>query len=361
MAEDPGQKQSGGSRGRLAGLELAIFNRQLASMVATHLPLAPALRALSRDIRKPAIRRSLEELCRSVEAGASLSEALRMHGRFLPPLYVSLIEAGEKSGNLAEALNQIAEHSQKMASFRARMWEMFTYPIVVLCVAALIFLCICYFIVPTFAEMFTGLGGGASLPQPTRLVIGVSDFLRAYLPIILLVAAALVTAAIFIWRAAPVRRVRDAVSLYFPLLGRFMRAAYTAQLAQTLGALLRSGMMLPRALELAAGTCRNSIMEKSIMKLRREVASGKKLSEAMFEYRVIPYSLAWMVSAGEQGGNLDESLFELSRFYSDEADHFMSTIFLLAEPLLFILMGLFVGLVLISLFLPLIQLGGLIE
>ncbi len=345
---------------RISSFELAIFNRQLASMVNSGLPLAPAIEALARDMKSTRLRQQIEGLQRSVESGASLSDALKRQGRLLPPLYVSLIEAGEKAGNLSIALNQIAEHSQRTARFKARMREMLIYPIAVISVAVFITLFLTYFIVPTFAEMFEGLGDGGELPAPTRLLLAVSRGTKENAIPVAVGIGIVVVLCTMARQSRGGRFLIDRIALAMPLFGKLQKSILIARFSGTLGALLRSGVTLPRALELVEAASGNGVMERAVGRMREEVAGGGQLSESMYMRSFIPYSVSWMVAEGERGGKLDECLLSLARSYDDLADHLSSLVFLFIEPMLLVVMGMIVGSVVISLFLPLIKLGGMI-
>ena len=338
---------------RVSASDLIAFNRHLAAVSRARLPLSPALRELSREIRKPALRRVLETMEGELRKGASLSQALGRYPALFPQFYRSLVEAGEKSGNLSGVLDQIGDHYQRMLALRRRLGEFLIYPAFIIATVVAVFIFLGVFVVPTFAEMFKDMG--IELPFPTTVVMAVSGFIAKFWPYLAGLVAFLILLPILSPKDSAVRRFLDRIWLRTPVWGRLLTHVSFSHFCRTLGTLLKGNVPLLQALGLVERTSLTNALTQALKRMRVEVREGRSLVDALIRERIFPRTLIWMVSSAEQRGDLPQVLLDLGDFYHEEVETDSRTIFFLLEPLLIISLGIIVAATVISMFLPLIR------
>ena len=344
-----------GHKRRVTLDDLMLFNRQLASMINTDLPLVPSLQALSRDMRKGRFKTVLDKVRKDVEEGTSLTEALSKHPAVFSKFYLTMIRAGEKSGNLPGILSQLADHTQSMAMLQKKVKEALIYPALVIVVAMAILTFLVRFVIPTFAEMFRDMG--QALPPLTRLILELHYQFRHVLIGLLALIGLIWLLKSWLARSKAGSLALDRLKLKLPIFGPFIRNTAIGNFCRTLGILLQAGVPMLNALELAGTASSNRLIEVACQEMARGVNEGERVTKPMKRFRIFPHTLVWMLSVGEQRGKLDESLLRLGGLYREQIERILRRIEIALVPICIIIIGLIVGSVIIALFLPLIQMA----
>jgi len=345
--------------GKVKDKDLAIFTRQLSTMIGAGLPLVRCLNILAEQSDSPPLRGIARSVARAVAEGATLAESLRRHPRTFDDLFTNLVEVGEAGGILDEALQRLALHVEATAALKRKVKGAMVYPTSILGVAGLVIAFMLAFVIPTFATMFKDLG--ADLPTPTRLVIGISDFVRSYFLVILAALAGAALAARSYYRTSAGRRTIDAVVLRVPMLGLLARKVAVARFTRTLATLVQSGVPILEGLRITATTAGNKIVEEAVLRCRTSVTEGKTLAEPLGRSRVFPPMVTQMISVGEQTGALDTMLAKIAEFYDDEVTTVVNTLTALLEPIMIVFLGGVVGGLVVAMYLPIFKLVTLIK
>jgi len=342
-----------GLKNRITTRDLGVFTRQFATMINAGLPMVQCLDILSSQMDKPSFKKVASEVMYDVEGGSTLAEALRKQSCF-SDLYVNMVEAGEAGGILDVILNRLAVYLEKADALIKKVKGAMTYPAVVMfvCVGASIFMLM--FIIPTFAQMFKDFGG--QLPLPTRIVMGVSDFLRANWYILLGAIVGTFFAVRRYYKTVSGRYRIDRGMLRMPVLGSVIRKAAVARFTRTLGTLVSSGVPILNGLEITARTAGNKVIEEAILKTRTSISEGNTIAEPLKECGVFPPMVVQMIGVGEQTGALDEMLEKVADFYDSEVDTAVSALTSIIEPVMIVVMGGIVGTMLIAMYLPMFKL-----
>jgi type IV pilus assembly protein PilC len=341
-----------GISGRIKLREIAIMTRQLSTMVDSGLSVVRSLGILANQVENPELARILNEVRTDLEHGSSLSVACSKHPKAFSKLYCTLIQAGEVGGNLDDVLTDLAETIEKQAALNKTIKSAMTYPAVVLSVMVCIFSAMIIFIVPVFQNLFKSLGG--KLPLPTRILIGVSDVVTSVW--VLLVIAIIVVGIIGIrkWTATESgRRIWDKAMLKPPIFGELFHKVALARVTNTLGSLIGSGVPILEALDISAETAGNVTIGNVLLEAKAGVREGRPLADPLREHEnVIPPLMVQMIEVGEQTGELDGMLKKVAAFYDQEVEVTVNNLTALLEPLLTVVMGIGVGAMVISLYLP---------
>ncbi|MCD6379871.1 type II secretion system F family protein [bacterium] len=333
--------------------DLGIFTRQFSTMINAGLPLVQCLDILSSQLEKEYFKEIVTEVMQDVESGATLAEALGKHHCF-SELFVNMVDAGESGGILDIILNRLAVFLEKQDALRRKIKGALTYPTIVMVVAGGATIFMLMFVIPTFARMFTDFGG--TLPLPTRIVMGLSDFLRAnwYLVLGVMVGGFF---GIKKYNGTEEGKLRiDSFLLKLPILGPVIRKGAVAMFTRTLGTLTASGVPIIDGLEITAKTSGNKVIEKAIFKTRESISQGNTIADPLKESGVFPPMVVQMVAVGEQTGALDEMLEKIADFYDDEVDSAVDALTSAIEPIMIVVMGLVVGGMLIAMYLPMFKL-----
>jgi type IV pilus assembly protein PilC len=338
--------------------DLGVFTRQFATMINAGLPMVQCLDILSAQADKPVFKRVVSTVTTDVEGGATLAEALGKHNVFTQ-LYVNMVEAGEAGGILDQILNRLAVYLEKAEALHRKVKSAMTYPTVVAVVALGATIFMLMFIIPTFAKMFTDFGG--ELPLPTKIVMGLSNFLRGYWYILLISVAALVFGFKRFHATDTGKTKIDRLSLKVPVLGTVIRKAAIARFTRTLGTLVSSGVPILAGLDITARTAGNKIVEKAIFATRESISQGDTIAEPLRQSGVFPPMVTQMIGVGEQTGALDEMLEKIANFYDDEVDTAVEQLTSIIEPVMIVIMGVIVGGMLISMYLPMFKLINVIS
>ena len=336
--------------------DLAIFTRQFATMINAGLPLVQCLDILSKQTEKENFRTTIAQVMRDVEAGTTLAEALgkKEHSKVFDELFVNMVEAGEAGGILDNILQRLATYIEKAEALKRKIKGAMVYPAVVMSVAVLATVFMLIFIIPTFARMFTGFG--ADLPLPTKIVMGLSTFLRSYWWILLgtVVVGAVAFQRYYITEKGHMQV--DKLLLRVPVMGDVIRKGAVARFTRTLSTLISSGVPILNGLEITARTSGNRVIQEAIMSARASIREGETIAAPLRQSTVFPQMVVQMISVGEETGALDDMLGRIADFYDDEVDTAVDSLTSLIEPVMIVFMGGIVGGMVIAMYLPMFKL-----
>jgi type IV pilus assembly protein PilC len=334
--------------------ELAIFTRQFSVMIDAGLPVVQCLEILGGQQQNRAFQRVLFEVREDVEAGSSLNEAFKKHPKVFNDLYCNLVAAGEAGGILDTILQRLSIYIEKAVKLKSAIKSALIYPVVVVTVAVLVVIVIMWKVVPTFASLFAGLG--ARLPLPTRIVIGISNFLGRWAWIIFIVIIGIAFAIRAYYKTTGGRYNIDKMMLKAPIIGVVLRKIAVARFCRTLATLVSSGVPILEGLDITARTSGNAIVEEAIMKTRKSVEEGKTLTEPLKASGVFPGMVTQMISVGESTGALDAMLSKIADFYEDEVDEAVANLMSLLEPIIIVFLGVTIGGIVVAMYMPLFTL-----
>jgi len=343
--------------GSVSAKELAVFTRQFSVMIDAGLPLVQCLEILASQQENKLFQKVLTGTRAAVEGGSNLSAAMKQYPKVFDPLYSNMVEAGETGGILDTILQRLSTYIEKNVKLKAAVKSALIYPIGVLSIAAGVIILLLWKVVPIFATLFAGLG--VDLPLPTKIVIGASNFVGSIFGLLILVG---IVAGIFglkIWYGTPQGRfVLDTIVLKLPVLGMLMRKIAVARFTRTLGTLISSGVPILEGLDITAKTSGNAVVERALFQVRKSLEEGKSLTEPLKDSAVFPGMVTQMISVGEQTGAMDAMLQKIADFYEDEVDAAVKDLLTALEPIMIVFLGIVVGGVVISMYLPLFSLIG---
>ncbi|PXX99226.1 type II secretion system F family protein [Halomonas sp. LBP4] len=349
----------GGGMGKIKPRDIMLFSRQMATMIRAGVPMLQAFQVVAESLKKPAMSALVQELMNDVAAGSSFSEALRRHPQYFDRLFANLVEAGEQSGSLDRMLERVAAYKEKIESLKGRVKKALWYPAAVIAVGFGVTALLLIKVVPQFESLFHGFG--AELPAPTRMTIAMSEFAQQYWWWMVFGVAAF----IFFIRAGMKRSEAfayrmHALSLKIPVLGDILDKSSVARYSRTLATTFGAGVPLVEALTTAAGASGNKVYERAIEQIREDVSSGQQLHFAMRLTERFPPLAVQMVGIGEEAGSLDAMLNRVADYYEEEVDNKVDTLTSLLEPFIIVVLGVLVGGLVISMYLPIFELGSVI-
>jgi type IV pilus assembly protein PilC len=339
---------------RVSAKSLAVFVRQFSVMIDAGLPLVQCLEILGTQEEDKNFAGVILATRMDVESGASLADAMKKHPKAFDPLFTNMIAAGEAGGILDTILKRLATYIEKAVKLKGQVKSAMIYPIAVIVIAALVVGVILWKVIPTFANLFAGLG--AELPLPTRIVIAMSNGLVRFMPFILVGMGAAAFAFRSYYASTGGRRVIDSVTLKLPVLGPLMRKIAVARFCRTLSTLLASGVSILEALDITARTAGNAIVEEGIMTTRKSIERGETIAAPLKETDVFPSMVVQMISVGEATGALDTMLSKIADFYEEEVDVAVAGLLTLLEPIMIFFLGVVVGGIVIAMYLPIFDL-----
>jgi len=339
------------STGRVKSKTLVVFTRQLATMIDAGLPLVQCLDILGTQEPDPHFKRVIQGIKAHVETGGTLADGLKKYPRAFDTLFVSLVQAGEVGGILDTILNRLAAYVEKNQKTVQKVKGAMKYPTFVMIAAVVIVGFMLWKIVPQFAGMFMSLGGN-ELPKLTAIVVAASNWFVAHIILIILIIAAAITAFVLFKRSKFGRRTLDMIALKLPVLGPLVQKSAVARFTRTLGTLVSSGVPIMEGLDVVARSAGNVMIEEAIQYTRTKVGEGLSIAGPLEETNVFPKMVVQMVGVGEQTGALDIMLTKIADFYDDEVDVAVDSLTSLLEPILMVVIGGSVGVVLISMYLP---------
>jgi len=337
--------------------ELAIFTRQFSVMIDAGLPLVQCLEILSSQQENKTFQKVLAGTRGAVEGGSTLSAAMKQYPKVFDPLYSNMVEAGETGGILDTILQRLAAYIEKNVKLQRAVKSALVYPIGVLTIAAAVITLLLWKVVPVFATLFAGLG--VDLPLPTRIVIGLSHFVGSIFGFLIFVAVIGSVVGLKVWYGTRGGRMAiDTIILKLPVLGLLMRKIAVARFTRTLGTLISSGVPILEGLDITARTSGNAVIEKALIQVRKSLEEGKSLTDPLKESEVFPGMVTQMIAVGEQTGAMDAMLQKIADFYEEEVDAAVKDLLTALEPIMIVFLGLVVGGVVISMYLPLFSLIG---
>ncbi len=337
--------------------DIAIFSRQLATMMAAGIPLVQAFDIIGKGHEKPAMQDMLASIKANIEGGSTLTESLAKFPFHFDELFCNLVEAGEHAGILEELLNKIAEYKEKTESLKAKIKKALTYPIAVLVVAIIVSAVLLIFVVPQFESLFNGFG--ADLPAFTQMVVELSRFMQESWWLIF----GIIGIAVFILMQAKKRSRKfnhfiDRLVLKLPVIGDIMNKAAIARFARTLSTMSAAGVPLVEALESVAGATGNIVYSEAVLQMREQVATGIQLQQSMKNAELFPHMVVQMVAIGEEAGSVETMLAKVADFYEEEVDNAVDSLSSLIEPLIMAILGVLVGGLIVAMYLPIFMMGS---
>ncbi len=339
--------------------DLVLFTRQFATMINAGLPLVQSLDILASQQAKPRVAAKIRAILGDVEAGSTLADAMRKHRDFFSEIYVNMIAAGEAGGILDTILLRLAEYLEAADKLKRKVRGAMFYPLTVMTFAAGAVAALLIFVIPTFAQFFTS--AGVALPLPTRIVMGLSDFLLGYWWAVLAVLAG----ALYLLRAyrnTPQGKLAtDRLLLHTPVIGQVLRKAAIARFSRTLGTLVQSGVSILEGLEITARTAGNRVIEDAVMESRVSIAGGETIAEPLKKSEVFPPMVVQMINVGEQTGGLDEMLGKIADFYDEEVESSVAALTSIIEPIMIVFLGAIVGGMVVAMYLPIFDIIQTVE
>ncbi|NLE00092.1 MAG: type II secretion system F family protein [Fibrobacter sp.] len=339
--------------------DVSRFTRQFAAMTSAGLPLVQCLDILTTQTENKKLSAAVKQISSDIQGGATLAESLQKHPSIFNSLYCNMVAAGEASGNLDTVLNRLADYQEKSEALRRKIKGAMTYPVIVLIVAIIATITMFTFVVPTFANMFTDMGG--TLPLPTRIVMAISDFMTHYFLLIAGGIAAIIAAFIYYYKTPNGRLVIDGIKLKIPIFGDLERKSPVGRFSQTLSTLLSSGVTILEALSITAKTAGNKVLEKGIFRTLERISGGLTIAEPLKETGVFPPMVIHMIAVGEKTGDLAEMLKKIADFYQEEVDAAVDALTSIIDPIMILGIGLIIGGTLIAMYLPMFELVGTIK
>ena len=347
------------SKGKISPQDIAIFSRQIATMMASGVPMVQAIDLIASGTRNQALQVMLTDVKQNIEGGSSLHEAISRHPIHFDELYRNLVKAGEQAGVLDTVLDTVATYKENIEALKGKIKKALFYPAAVIAVAIIVSAVLLIFVVPSFKQVFANFG--AELPAFTLFVLGLSEFAVSYWWAILLVAGAAGFAFVQLYRRSEaVQHLVARILLKIPVVGGILENSAVARFARTLALTFKSGVPLVEALETVAGATGNVIYEKAVNKMREDVAVGYPLAVAMRQVDLFPSMVTSMTAIGEEAGSLDTMLFKVAEFYEREVNNAVDALSSLLEPFIIVLIGGIVGSLVIAMYLPIFKLGAAI-
>lgn len=353
------KKRSFGRGAKIKDKDIAIFTRQLATMMRSGVPLLQSFDIAIKGSSNPALARLLNEIRNDVETGTSLSQAMRQHPVYFDQLYCNLVGAGEQSGALENLLDRLATYKEKILAIKGKIKSALFYPISVIVVAGGVIAVMMLFVIPQFKSVFSNFG--AELPAPTLFVIALSDAFVNNAPLLFGSLFAVVFATGYFYRRSPAMQAAlDKAILQVPVIGEIIRKATIARWTRTLSTMFAAGVPLVEALDSVAGAAGNHIYKVATKSIQNEVATGTSLTVAMQGAQVFPAMVVQMVSIGEESGQLDSMCSKVADFFEREVDEMVAGLSQLIEPLIIVFLGVVIGGLVVAMYLPIFKLGQVV-
>jgi len=348
-----------GFRKTVKSKDVVIFTRQLTTMIDAGMPLVQILDILASQSDNKTFGAQIREVKESVEAGSTLSDALRKFPKTFDELYVNMVQAGEVGGILDTILGRLSIYMEKMMSLKRKIKGAMIYPATIITVAVVVTLILLVFVIPVFAELFASFD--KALPLPTQSVINISNFVIATLHWITLAVVLIVLAIRQTYKTERGRLAIDRLLLRFPIIGDLIRKASIARFARTLGTLVSSGVPILDSLTITARTAGNKVVERAGFMIRESISQGRTMLEPLSQSGVFPPMVCQMIGAGEMTGAIDQMLQKIADFYEEEVDVAVNNLTALMEPLVIVVLGTIIGGLVVSMYLPIFQLGSLLS
>ncbi|MBW1607443.1 MAG: type II secretion system F family protein [Deltaproteobacteria bacterium] len=339
--------------------DIIIFCRQFSTMIDAGLPIIQCLDILYSQNENKTFKQMLKEIKGNVESGQTFAEALKKYPKQFDNLFVNMIAAGEAGGILDTILRRLSAYMEKAAKLKAKIKGGMTYPIVTIIIAIIVIAIIMVFVIPVFEEMFEGMGG--ALPAPTQIVVNMSRFIKSNILYIIGLIGALIFAIRHFYKTEKGQTLMDDLFLRIPLFGPLIRKAAVSKFTRTMGTMLGSGVAILDALEIVAKTAGNKTIEKAVYETRSAIAEGRTMSDPLSESGVFPSMVCQMIAVGESTGALDSMLTKIADFYDEEVDQAVENMTALIEPFMLVFLGVVIGGLVVSMYLPIFQMASALE
>ncbi len=351
------RRTSGGSS--VKQKDIALFTRQLATMMKAGVPLLQAFDIVGRGATNPRLTKLLGDIRADVETGTSLSSAFRKHPMHFDALYCNLVEAGEAGGILEQLLERLAIYQEKTIALKSKIKSALMYPIAVLTVAFVVVVVIMIKVIPAFKDVFSSFG--ADLPAPTMLVIAMSEFFVSYWLVIFGVMIGGGYMFMQTWRrSVKMQMVMDRLLLRLPIFGALINKSVIARWTRTLSTMFAAGVPLVEALDSVGGASGNAVYAEATQKIQRDVSTGSALTTSMQSTGVFPNMVIQMASIGEESGSLDHMLAKAAEFYEEEVDDMVKGLSSLMEPIIIVVLGTIIGGIVVAMYLPIFKIGQVV-
>ena len=353
------RKSMFGGGGTITPGDIAIFSRQLSTMLGAGIPLVQSFEIVGSGHENAAMQKLIMAIKADVEGGNSLANSLAKHPLYFDDLFVNLVDAGEQAGALESLLDKVATYKEKTEALKKKIKKALTYPAAVLVVAFVVTAILLIFVIPAFEDLFKGFG--ADLPTFTRMVIDLSVFVRTQGVIIAILISGLISTFFYFQkRSRKMRHFLDRLILKVPVIGPIMQKAAIARYARTLSTMFSAGVPLVEALESVAGATGNIVYEVGVLAMRDEVSTGQRLQIAMDNTDLFPNMVIQMIAVGEESGSLDAMSAKVADFYEDDVDNAVDNLSSLLEPLIMSILGVLVGGLVVAMYLPIFKMGSVI-
>jgi type IV pilus assembly protein PilC len=344
---------------KITSEDIAIFSRQLATMLQAGIPLVQAFDIVATGHENPGMQKLLSAIKVDLESGTTLAESLAKHPVYFDKLFVNLVHSGEQSGALETLLDKIATYKEKTEAIKKKIKKALTYPTAVVAVAIIVTAVLLVFVIPQFESVFSSFG--ADLPAFTQFVVGISRFVRSNgVLIVLALVGIFMVFMYFKKRSRRLNEFLDRALLKTPVIGEIVRKAAIARFTRTLSTMFAAGVPLVEAMESVAGATGNIVYEKATLEIRTEVATGQRLQRAMEATELFPNMVIQMVAVGEESGSLDEMCAKVADFYERDVDDAVDNMSALLEPMIMAILGILVGGLVIAMYLPIFKLGAVV-
>ncbi|GAB6163400.1 type II secretion system F family protein [Desulfothermus naphthae] len=346
--------------GKVSPRDMVVFSRQFSTLINSGVPILQSLNVMAQQTENKKLKRKLYEIRNDVEGGSSLFEAMSKHRDVFDDLYINMVDAGEVGGVLDVVLDRLAGYIEKAASLKSKVKGAMIYPAVVVTVAVGVITIIMLFVIPTFAKMFADFG--SALPLPTQIVINISNWFKENIGYLILgVILFIVVFRLLYKRVEPFKIFIDRTILFLPVFGPLLRKVAVARFSRTFSTMISSGVPILQALDIVAKTSGNKTIELGVLDAKKSIAEGQTISEPLEDTGVFPPMVIHMISIGETTGALDTMLEKIADFYDDEVDNAVSALTSLIEPLMIVFLGVVVGGLVISMYLPIFKIAGVVS
>jgi type IV pilus assembly protein PilC len=350
------QGRSFGGGGKVSNEDIAVFSRQLATMMSAGIPMVQAFEIIGNGHEKPAMQKLVLDIKSNIEGGSTLHESLAKHPLYFDDLFVNLVEAGEQAGALETLLDKIATYKEKTEALKKKIKKALFYPAAVLVVAVVVSVILLIFVIPQFESLFKGFG--ADLPAFTQMVVNLSRFVQHQgWWMLILIGAGFYSFFYFKKRSRKMQLALDRIMLKLPIIGPILHKSAIARFARTLSTMFAAGVPLVEAMGSVAGATGNIVYEEAVMRMKDEVATGQRLQRAMDNVGLFPNMVVQMIAVGEESGSLDTMSGKVAEFYEAEVDNAVDSMSSLLEPLIMAVLGVLVGGMVIAMYLPIFKLG----
>jgi type IV pilus assembly protein PilC len=336
--------------------DIVIFTRQLSTMIDAGLPLVQGIDALAEQQENKTFKSMLQQIKADVEGGSTFADALKKHPKHFDSLYTNMVAAGEVGGMLDEVMNRLAVYMEKAQRLKRKVKSALTYPIIVLGISALVLAIILIFVIPVFEKMFAE--SGQALPLPTQMVIALSNFVKSYFLVIIAAIVIFIFLLKKFYATSKGRYAIDKFLLKTPVFGPLIKKVAVSKLTRTLGTLINSGVPIIDALNVAAGTAGNKLVEDAIYKVRTSISEGRTIAQPLQEANIFPNMVVQMISVGETTGALDQMLNKIADFYDEEVDTAVDALTSMIEPFMIVFLGGTIGSIIIAMYLPIFKMAS---